>query len=893
MKLSGKDLHKLRTLVLKSIVGRADLELLAYRMNVQLGEIVASDNNLAAAVHEFLQWLEDHGKTAEFINVLITNWPNQREALAPLLQAAMSAERAVPRAEPETAPRDDGAPAARYTDIQIFNQMGKLQEERSPLVAAQDYTLDVAIRADRKGYTRGRTDQAPVTIIGQVETVRVWVVVTDESDTGSETDDNSESEARLFTFSDRFADLQLPVAGDSEGSARFEFSADRKVLRRVSKIRPRIGVRLYYKLNLIDHVQLDLRVVANPGELSVSKNELAVEVTFKHPERKTVLKFPDSKSATRALNVSVSRNGGGERGDAYLFSFVLGDESGKPVLSGTKKFPESTLNDYVAKFRGILLDTVFGPSLVKADLRVVERDDLLRELSLLGTKIVTELFDYAKSKPTDLVQVGKMVREALAGTSSGISIIQISLSKGAEDFVFPWQILTLADYIDGDTQADPENLWGYHFIIEVKRCGDGTDSRAPATGTRTPVCVTYGRWNFQNEPEHYLRLNEIVNAAPVASRLADPIVETRQHFVAALQSGGGDLVYVYAHGHSATPSSPAGLRFRDRVRQQIDEVAKEIEKNRWLSTAELEEKKKILEQFKKVTSDGADSLLTLTFSAVTLTSLFVEMPPGGRRLGDAPIVILNTCESAQVWNAVEGSFVGFFLDRGARAVLGTETTIPIVVADAFGRAVLEALFQGSSLGEAVHYARLTLLKNGKNPLGLCYSIYGAADARLFFTRAASFNREVTAMKAEIDHAVQTLWKSDANSLYARLGASSVAFSGNPAQFTAPDPTVKVDVSIAGPLDDAIALGKRILKRWNKAIYDLTCGTDGVDPQVKKTILDALKLGKPDAYASAITGVLISFFSVGPGVAMVVGVLFGKVLMPAAGEEICAFWKERL
>jgi hypothetical protein len=149
------------------------------------------------------------------------------------------------------------------------------------------------------------------------------------------------------------------------------------------------------------------------------------------------------------------------------------------------------------------------------------------------------------------------------------------------------------------------------------------------------------------------------------------------------------------------------------------------------------------------------------------------------------------------------------------------------------------------------------------------------------------------MKAEIDHAVQQLSQSDDNSLYARLGASSVAFSMNPAQFAAPNPAINFDVSVAGPLDDAIALGKRILKRWNKAMYDLICSADGVDPQAKATILDALKLGKPDAYAAAITGVLISVFSVGPGVAMVVGVLFGKILFPTAGEEICSFWKERL
>jgi hypothetical protein len=485
MNLSPKDLDKLHTLVLTSIVNAGDLKALVSEMrDIRFDEIVNRLGGFEGVVYELLQWLERHGRTAEFITVLIKNRPNQRKALAPLLQAATRAEKTVPQAEPETASLDQGAPP-RYTDIQIFNQKGELQEERSPLVGAQVYTLDVAIRAIRKGYTKDLTDQEPVTIIGQAETVRVWVVVTDETDSGSEKDDNNESEGRLFTFSYRFADLQLPVVGDSEGSARFEFSADRKVLHSFSRIRPQIGVRLYYKLNLIDHVQLDLRVEATLGELSVSKNEPAIKVTFKHPSRKTGIEFPDSKSATRALNISISKIANGDQPDldAYLFSFVVGDESGKPILSGTKKLPESTLNDYAAKFRAILLDTVFGPSLVKVGLRVGERDDLLRELSLLGTKIVTELFDYAKSKPTDLFQVGKMVREALAGTSSEISIIQISLSKGAEDFVFPWQVLTLADYIDGDARADPENLWGYHFIIEVKRCGDGTDKRAPATGT--------------------------------------------------------------------------------------------------------------------------------------------------------------------------------------------------------------------------------------------------------------------------------------------------------------------------------------------------------------------------------------------------------------------------
>jgi hypothetical protein len=94
--------------------------------------------------------------------------------------------RSIPR---EAVVAEEGAPGGRYTDVQIFKREGKFQEQRSPLVAAKKNNLNVAIRADRQGYTKDRTDQPPVTIIGQTETVRVWVVVTDETDDGSETDD--------------------------------------------------------------------------------------------------------------------------------------------------------------------------------------------------------------------------------------------------------------------------------------------------------------------------------------------------------------------------------------------------------------------------------------------------------------------------------------------------------------------------------------------------------------------------------------------------------------------------------------------------------------------------------------------------------------------------------
>jgi hypothetical protein len=622
-----------------------------------------------------------------------------------------------------TAPAQPASEAAkgpaRYTDIQIFDPQNKLQDDNAPLLAGQPYVLDVAISVERKGYTKDRSDQPAVVIPRQTETADCWVVVTDESDT-------EDDEAKLFAFDRHFDKFRLPVSGDSERSVQFRFTPSAKVLRRDPGIQPRLGIRLYHKLNLIDHIELELRVDLRAGAATAGADK-AIKVLFKHPSGAGAVEAPDTASAGRALNISISKPGedGADQG-LYRFSFVAGkSDSGEPALFGTKKLSESALNDFVAKFRDILLDTVFGPSLVKLALKADERDELLKSLSLLGTRIVTELFDYGGGG--DFFQLGEMVRGTLAETS----IIQISLSKGAQDFVFPWQILTVDHYTDRDKPVDPKNLWGYRFIVEVKRCGDGADTRAPTARAPTPTRVTYARWQkFSNEKDHYARLQELIKAAKAPTRLLEPVIDTKDDFFAALGRGGGELFYVYAHGHSAAPGTPAGVRFRDKARQQIEELARKIEAEKLLSTAGYERQIEALKQFKTVTSEGIDSLLTLSLSEITLTSLRVQMPPGGPRLADAPVVFLNTCESAQMWNAVEGSFVGFFLDRGARAVLGSETTIPIVLADAFSRVVLEAMFAGNTLGEAVHKARWMLLKDSKNPLGLCYSIYGAADARI-------------------------------------------------------------------------------------------------------------------------------------------------------------------
>jgi hypothetical protein len=620
------------------------------------------------------------------------------------------------------------SPPPRYTNIKILDDVYGEQGVLDPLLSNRTYTLDISIKVSRDGLTKDRADQPDLAIPGQSDTVCVWVVVTDETDGKQEVDGD------LFEFDRQIAPLNLPPTGDSSGSATFRFRADPgdsvfglSLNSSREEICPRIGIRIYHKLNLIDHTQLEMRFEHGPGGLPSSAEDPAIRVIFKNPGKSSI-ETTNSASAARAVTISISKPD--DNATEYRFAFVAGstDTPGKPGLFGTRKLSVSDLDGFVADFRDILLNAVFGRSLAQVDLSATDRDELLGSLASLGTRIITRVFDFGRGG--DFSELGLMLRDALPT----LSIIQISLSDGAQDFVFPWQILTVAPYTDRDTVAQADNLWGYRFILEVKRCGDGVDSRdrhpkVPRTAARARV--TYARWRFKNEKQHYDHLLDIVARAKVAADLVAPVVESKAEFADALLCGGGDLLYIYAHGHAAAPNTPLGIRYRNTARLKLDALGRQLEANpAALAATDIQDLRELHEQFLKVTRSEGESSLTLSQSEVELTYLLETIAAARVRLTDAPIVFLNTCESAQVWNAVDGSFVGFFLDRGARAVLGTESTIPIVLADVFGRAALESMFDGDSLGAAVHKARWHLLEQHRSPLGLCYCLYGAADARL-------------------------------------------------------------------------------------------------------------------------------------------------------------------
>jgi hypothetical protein len=90
---------------------------------------------------------------------------------------------------------------------------------------------------------------------------------------------------------------------------------------------------------------------------------------------------------------------------------------------------------------------------------------------------------------------------------------------------------------------------------------------------------------------------------------------------------------------------------------------------------------------------------------------------------DGALVFLNACGSAFMDPARVTSFPQWFLRNGHRGVIGTETVIPDEVAAHYARCFYRELLTGTSLGSALVKARLHLLSEFGNPLGLLYVLY--------------------------------------------------------------------------------------------------------------------------------------------------------------------------
>jgi hypothetical protein len=111
---------------------------------------------------------------------------------------------------------------------------------------------------------------------------------------------------------------------------------------------------------------------------------------------------------------------------------------------------------------------------------------------------------------------------------------------------------------------------------------------------------------------------------------------------------------------------------------------------------------------------------------LSLEDLNLLAPPQ-KRLPGAPLVFINACESAELSPLFYDGFVPYFMQKGARGVIGTECETPARFAAAWARRFFERFLNGVPLGQSLLDLRREFLYNHNNVLGLLYALYCDGD----------------------------------------------------------------------------------------------------------------------------------------------------------------------
>ncbi|SDD63964.1 CHAT domain-containing protein [Cupriavidus sp. YR651] len=125
---------------------------------------------------------------------------------------------------------------------------------------------------------------------------------------------------------------------------------------------------------------------------------------------------------------------------------------------------------------------------------------------------------------------------------------------------------------------------------------------------------------------------------------------------------------------------------------------------------------------------GASSL-ALIGKSLTLDDLSLRTQREAPLAGN-PLVFINACESAEMSPMFYDGFVPYFIDQGARGVIGTECKTPVLFAREWAERFFDRFLAGMPLGSTVLELRREFLERHRNPLGLLYAMYCDADTMI-------------------------------------------------------------------------------------------------------------------------------------------------------------------
>ncbi|MEO0429343.1 MAG: SGNH/GDSL hydrolase family protein [Pseudomonadota bacterium] len=126
-------------------------------------------------------------------------------------------------------------------------------------------------------------------------------------------------------------------------------------------------------------------------------------------------------------------------------------------------------------------------------------------------------------------------------------------------------------------------------------------------------------------------------------------------------------------------------------------------------------------------------------------------------------------------------------------------------------------------------------------------------------------------------------------LVAEIGRRATLTSVDPSRAVAMEANVS-EAALEGVGDFFHRIGRRLLKRLHRELFQLLCGEGEEDKKDRKKLSDALNLG-PTAVAGALVQLLTVSFGLAPAVATVVAAVLMKRVLGPTLEDTCNVWGE--
>jgi hypothetical protein len=619
---------------------------------------------------------------------------NGRPSVRPLADDpfAMTEEpRMVAADDLEMAPPVAASPEVnRYVDVRLWtghvfeaeeledalNSGFRLVDRTEGLKDKGAYTLEVAIRAKALGIpARGDVRKPVRRPVDPVPVRRIYAVVR-----------AIDKRAIVFTDKDRLLPIDWPQDADST-AAYFRFTCqepndpDQKF---------RIELRLYSDtLDLLELVELRGVTVGS---------EAAHELHYPAGRPSEPISAGHDYPGAVTLHVIGSESGGGARGYTFDAIFLKRDGPIDPLPLGRSISAES-LNALLASVRDCFTKLAVGIYADRLSVTATTYKTVLDEIGKESRKAWQCLFG---SSSPDTVQTSDVMAGLIGRLSptDGASI-KITFGDDAEDFVFPWAILRAPRDKD-----DPDAFWGLRFCIEQLREGPSFTGLEEPNIRMVEVLDT----GFANAVNHGTALQTMLAEAGTA-----PVpVTSGTDLIAQLEADPAHLYYFFCHG------------FAPGHGNAIAADAKQALNDRIATLPEDSYERRLWENYLSLMGTPQDEAWIFFGTGKLMES---ELRDHAFFRGRRPVVFLNMCQSATLRAGIRSGLTRVFLDHNASGVIGTECPVTATFADPFGREVLAGLLKGNPVGGAVLEARRKFHAM-RNPLGLIYTHYGAADVRL-------------------------------------------------------------------------------------------------------------------------------------------------------------------